>query len=211
MSTYAGRRPVHEVHDHLARGRRLDVELADRRRGIHDDDRKPAPGPRLRHALGVELALLVVADHLGAGHRSRLVGRRPVGRQPERADRARVDDPRDASRGGRLQHVVRAVDVRAVQLPRIAGPEAVVGGAVVERRDPGDRPRERGGIRDVAFRDLDGQAFEVLAAALRTDQAADRAAAGEQGADHVRPDEARAAGDEIHRTIVTEDRGLRTD
>ena len=196
---HVGREPaVDEVHDHLSRRGRLDVELTHGSRRIHDDEVETAPGPGLGDALGVELALLVAAHDLGARDGSLLVGGAAVGPEAERADRARVDDFRNPRLRGRPEQIVGPGDIGARELARIARPEPIVRGAVIERLDPGDGPLERTRVEKVPFDDFRREPFEIRAPAAGTDEAANDSAAIEQGPDDVRTDETGAAGDEIH-------------
>src|SRR5207245_1777212 len=121
-------------------------------------------------ALGEELRGLVGADHVGEGDGRVLGPGRAVRREPEGADGRGIDDPPHTGLAGRLEDRARTVDVHAVQLGRIARPQPVVRGDVVERIGARHGARQRGAVEQVALHDLDGAAVEgpAVAAAART-------------------------------------------
>jgi hypothetical protein len=192
-----GHLPIQEVHDHLPGRRGLDVPLPDGCGGVHDHDRQSLAGPGVRHALGVVLGLLVVADDAVPDDGRRLVRGAAV-HEAEGRDRARVDDLRDIRVGGGAQDVLGAIDVGAVEVAAMARPESVVGGDVVERRGSLRRPGEGGRIGQVPFDDLNVEAREIVPAAAASGQAPHGVPPRQKGPNDVGADETGAACDEVH-------------
>jgi hypothetical protein len=161
---------VQEVDDHLSRRRGLDVALADRGGRVDDHDRQPALSPRDRDALRVVLRFLVVADDAAAVDRGGLVGGRAVGGEPQRGDRARVDDARHAGLGRGARARCRCRRRSHGRARAVAHPEPVVRGDVV---DGGDALHRRAIERGPSgpLDDLDGEAVEVVAPVRRAGEA----------------------------------------
>src|SRR5712692_5147453 len=63
----SGHAAPQEPNDHFPRGCRSHVELADRRRRVHDDDRQSLSHPLVDDSLSLILAPLVVTDHVLEG------------------------------------------------------------------------------------------------------------------------------------------------
>ena len=124
--------PLHEIHDDLPGRGRLHVTHAHRRRGVHDHHGHS----RIRRfqdlLLGQILGALVMPGHLRQGHRGLLRARPTAGGQPDRADRTRVHDAVHARVARRVQQRLRAVDVRLVEHGRIARPQGIMRGHVVD-------------------------------------------------------------------------------
>jgi len=95
--------------------------------------------------------------------------------------------------------VAGAVDIGAVELARIAGPEPVVRRRVVDAAGALHRGAERIRLEEVALGDLNGAALERPAVTALARQHAHAPPVGQERPDEVGPDEPRAASDErIH-------------
>src|SRR5439155_26150078 len=90
----------------------------------------------------------------------------------------------------------RATDVDAVELLRVGRPDAVVGRDVEDDADALHRALHGGWIQQVSLVDLDVEPCKRAAVSAGSRQHAHRAAPGEELADDVGADEARASGPE---------------
>jgi hypothetical protein len=125
-------RPLHEVHDDLAGGGGLHIRFADRRAGVHDDDRQAFARELQHFLLGQIFGTFVMAGHLLQRHRRLFRSQPPARRQADRADGAAVDGPLDADLARCLQQGAGAGDVDVVENGRVFRPESVMGRHVVE-------------------------------------------------------------------------------
>src|SRR5579859_5937822 len=132
-----------------------------------------------------------MTDEIVIAGQALFVGGAAVGIETDRRDGARVDDPPDAGVARGIEDVLRALDIRRVDLARLARPKAVIGGAVIERVDAANRTAERARIEQVARGDVDWKAGDVGARARRPDEAAHALAAREQRPDDVGADKSR--------------------
>src|SRR5207247_13454 len=117
-------------------------------------------------------------------------------RDPERADGGGVDHAAHARRACGLEDGARATDVDAVELLRVGRPEAVVGRDVEDDVDALHRALHGGWIQQVSLADLDVEPCKRAAVSAWSRQHAHRAALGEELADDVGANEARATGHE---------------
>ena len=191
--------PEEIVEDHLARRGGLDVPWPEGSARIDDHDGQAAGGVLLGHTLGEELRALVGPDHVVEAH-GRGLGPGPTLRgQPKRAHARGVDDALHPGARAGLEHGARALDVGAVDLRRIAGPEPVVAGHVEDSRAARDRRGHGVGLEDVAAHHLDRATLERLETAGRTSEDPDTIAVREEKARHIGSHEAGGAGDQhIH-------------
>src|SRR5262249_56980638 len=100
-----------------------------------------------------------------------------------------VKDARDARVGGGLEHGARALDVGRVDLLRVFGPEAIVGGDVEDSPRALDGAPDRRRIDEVALADLDFEPFDRPPITVRSGQYAHAGAIAEQLAGDVGADE----------------------
>ena len=141
----------------------------------HDGQLDPAAGGRFaRHLLPFQLGLLVDV----AGTERCILIRRRMPHVAMHADRAAMNDARDAARRRRLDHLARGVPVDTpIGLARQAG-LPIDRGHVVDDIDPCGRGDERGSITNVADNEFDAGRGERLSAPRRIPhQGPDRIAA----------------------------------
>src|SRR5205823_4213373 len=119
-----------------------------------------------------------------------LGARATLPRQSERTDARGVDDALHPGARAGLEHGARALDVGAVDLRRIAGPEPVVAGHVEDPRAARDRRGHGVGLEDVAAHHLDRATLERLETAGRTSEDPDAIAVREEKARHIGSHEA---------------------
>ena len=101
----------------------LDVAGTDRGRRIDDYRRQIVRCHEfVDGAFGEVFRTLVVPNHIGECHRRRFTPACSVTRIAERRDAARIDNPANVRVERGVHERARAIDVRAVQLTRIAGP-----------------------------------------------------------------------------------------
>ena len=161
------------IADHLAGRRRLDVARPDRRGRIDHHRRQPLLAHQVHHRpLGQELRALVGADEIRLVGRRGLVGRRAIGRHPQRRDRTAVHDALHPRRLGRTHHRQRALDIGAQHRLGIGHPEPVVRRDVEHIAAAGGGARQRRGIGEVAQRQFRIDAGQVAPVAGRPDQQA---------------------------------------
>ena len=198
-----GHHPAPEkIHDHLPRRGRLDIPVADGRRGVDGDDRSPARRQLLSHPLGQELGGLVGPHHVVERRRRGLVARRPVLGNAHGADGRRVDDALGAGLAGRLQDVAGAVHIGPVERPRIGRPEPVIGRDMVDAPHPAHRGPDGRRVQQVAFHHLHRASLEGPPVPALARENAHAPAVGQELAHEVGADEAGAAGDErVHRDL----------
>jgi len=90
---------------------------------------------------------------------------------------------------GRFEDVAGAVDVGAIELARVPGPQTVIGGDVIDTSRARHRGAERVAVEQIALGDLDAAAFEGPPVAPRAHEHAHGAAIGEKLADEIGADE----------------------
>ncbi len=142
----AGHFAVEKIEDDFAGRRGLPVPRADGSGGHRDDDREAFFCGVEGFAFGHPFRTLVVADHffeLGVGF---FVGRRGA-IDGDGGDGAGVDELLDAGALGGGEDVFCAADVGIVDVFRIFGPEAIVGGDVEDAGDAFERAIERSECR----------------------------------------------------------------
>ena len=109
---------------------------------------------------------------------------------------AGIDDALQPMAQRRLHYDLGSGPVVAQDLFRIARPEPVIGGDMKEMARPGHGPVEGGRIAEIALDDLEIEAGEIGARALRAHQGANPVARRDQRARHRRADEAACASNE---------------
>ena len=118
---------------------------------------------------------------------------RPWWGNADAAHGAGVDYAFDARLAHGCEQIAGAIDVGAVELAGIFGPEAVVGGHVEDQAAAGRGARQRIGIAQVPGDGLDVEGVDVAAGA---DERADMVAAFDEDAGDVPAEESGCAGDE---------------
>ena len=191
--------PAQIVQDQLAGGRRFDVPRSERSARVDDDDRQPAGGILLGHALSEELGAPVGADHVVEVHGGGLGARLAVLGQTERADARSVDHALDAGPCAGLEHRARAVDVVAINFIWVGGPEPVVARHVKDLSATVNRLRHGVGLENVAAPHLDRAALEGSETAGRAGEDPDAVPVGDEQARYIGSHEAGGARDQhIH-------------
>ena len=123
--------------------------------GIDHHRRQPLLAHQVHHRpFRQELRALVGADEVRLVGRRGLVGRRAVLRPPQRGDRTAMHDALHARRLRRAHHRQRALDVGPQHRVRIGHPEPIVGRDVEHVAAAGGGARQRGGVGQVAQRQL---------------------------------------------------------
>ena len=193
-----GHLAVQEVDDELAGRRRPTVARAERERRQDERDRRALRGGAQHLVLGDVLRPLVEAEEVGDVGEAVLVGGLAAAGavEPDRPDRARVDDPLAAGVGDRIEHVAGAADVDVVEDGRVRRPEAVDGGGVEEEPATLGRGAHALGVPDVDGAPFDVDVVEVPLVAAGLDERDDGRAPGEQRSGDGRADEAGRAGDD---------------
>ena len=102
-------------------------------------------------------------------------------------------------RGRGLEHVARALDVDAVDVPAVSLPEAVAGRVVDEQLATGERPVNARGIEQLQRAQLDVEPFQVSRVEIRARQRGDVVAVREQLADDARAHEAVGPGYKVRK------------
>src|ERR1700675_4943859 len=155
----AGRR----LHDDPPRRRRLYIAWTDRRRWIHDHRWQTIYRDHpLDRALRQHLAALVRADGLMGLGRLRFIDDLARRTHLQRGDAARVHDPLDPLGKRRAHGGLGAFQVGALDLARIARPDAVIGGNVQQVTHAFHGGAHGGFVAHVADHDFGVEAFEVL-------------------------------------------------
>ena len=151
VSTIRRHRPAHEIHHHLSGGRGLEIMIAHRRRRIHNHHRKsfaaqiptPLAPPETSNACRAPACLRMRPVY---SHRR---CRPPECRCIPPCWCRRLVPLRHCARG--FEHGPRPFDVRPVHLLRLARPQPVVRGDVVDHPHPSTARFERFGIAQVTL------------------------------------------------------------
>ena len=162
--------PLHEIDDYLTRRGRLDVRFPNGRGGVDNDHREPGAGELEYFLFGQVLGPLVMALHRGEGCGSIFRCRLPIGQEPDGPDGAGINDSFDAGLAGFLQEQAGACDVGLVKDRGVLGPEGVMGGHMIEMGTTRERLAQGTPVTQVAVRRLDGQALQIPAITIATEQ-----------------------------------------
>ena len=126
--------------------------------------------------------------------------RPPIAGYADASDRAGIDNSLNPRPQCRFQDVPSTLDVGAVELDRVASPQAVVRRHMIERRATLQSLRERCRIPQIADRFFDGEAGEPDDVARWPNERPHGLTLLDEQAGHVASDESRSACDENHVT-----------
>ena len=106
-----------------------------------------------------------MADHVVQLDRAVFIRRQAVLPHSDRSDRAGVNNLLHAGFAAGRKQIARAADVVVVDVLRISGPEAVVGGNVIDAAATLDAAQQRAQILEIADGDLAAKCFDIRFAA----------------------------------------------
>ncbi len=213
---------LQEIQDDSPCRCRLNIALADRRRGIHDHDVDSRSSGRDCYLFRHELRTLVVPDHVCQRHRtlfirdSARVGTGALAR-PSRAqlgscvvrseahgrNTRRVHHAPHTLFPRRFEQGTRALNIRAVHLARIAHPQPVLRRNVKYNIATGKHLRNRPCVAQVADNAITLQVVNVAKVAGRPNQQPQLGSLFRQDARNMTPQKSRGAGNESEHLAVS--------
>ena len=191
---------VEKIHDHLARGRRLDVARANRRARIDNDNGQTLARQFERDLFRLPLRALVMIAHLRLRSETGFVGgNKPVMDrfgQPDAADRAGINNSFAPRCGRRFEHVARPLHIGRVHRAVVPQPQMVTGRHMKAPIAPAHGLLQPLAVAHVPLDRLESRAGQTSQIGSRPQQRLYSMAAYDQFMHQVRANKSRSAGDE---------------